>query len=108
MVYESKQQLESTMRNEESSSSFDEAENMQPEYDFSEGVQGKHHLAYQRGYMVHIHKPDGSIVEEEHLPPPRTVVLDPDVVAYFPDSDSVNRALRALIEIVPQKRSASR
>ena len=94
------------MRNEESSSSFDEADNMQQEYDFCEGVSGKHHLAYQRGYTVRIHKADGSIVEEEHLPPPRTVVLDPDVFAYFPDSESVNRALRALIEIVPQKRSA--
>jgi hypothetical protein len=94
------------MNSEESSSSFDDADNMQSEYDFSEGVRGKHHLAYQSGYTVRIHKADGSIVEEEHLPPPRTVVLDPDVFAYFPDSESVNRALRALIEIVPQKRSA--
>lgn len=94
------------MSNEETSSSFDEAENMRPEYDFSGGVRGKHHLAYQSGYTVRVHKADGSIVEEEHIPPPRTVVLDPDVFAYFSDSESVNRALRALIEIVPQKRSA--
>ncbi len=40
------------------------------------------------------------------MPPPRTIVLDPDVFAYFSDSESVNRALRALIEVVPQKRSA--
>lgn len=96
----------SNMSNEEASSSFDEAEEMQPEYDFSGGIRGKHHLGYQSGYTVRINKADGSVVEEEHIPPPRTVVLDPDVFAYFPDSESVNRALRALIEIVPQKRSA--
>lgn len=94
------------MGNEAASSAFDEAENMRPEYDCSGGVRGKHHLAYQSGYTVRVHKADGSIVEEQYVPPPRTVVLDPDVFAYFPDSESVNRALRALIEIVPQKRSA--
>ena len=106
MLYRSKQKLESNMNGEETSPSFGDVDNMQPGYDFSEGGRGKHHLAYQSGYTVRIHKADGSIVEEEHLPPPRTVVLDPDVFAYFPDSESVNRALRALIEIVPQKRSA--
>jgi hypothetical protein len=94
------------MSNEEASSSFDEVEEMQPEYDFSGGISGKHHLAYQSGSTVRVNKADGSVVEEEHIPPPRTVVLDPDVFAYFPDSESVNRALRALIEIVPQKHSA--
>lgn len=101
MLFSSKQQNGSNMSNEESSASFDESGEMQPEYDFSEGVRGKHRLAYHSGYTVHIHRADGSIVEEEHVPPPRTVVLDPDVFAYFPDSESVNRALRALIEIVP-------
>jgi hypothetical protein len=28
------------------------------------------------------------------------VVLDPDVLEYFPDSESVNRALRALADII--------
>ena len=78
MLYAVKQQatVESHMNSEESSSSFDDVDNMQPEYDFSEGVRGKHHLAYQSGYTVRIHKADGLIVEEEQLPPPRTVVLD--------------------------------
>jgi hypothetical protein len=31
------------------------------------------------------------------------VMLEPDVRAYFPTSVSVNKALRALIEIIPQK-----
>lgn len=83
------------MSNEEHSLSFEQSEDMQPEYDFSGGVRGKHHLAYQSGYTVRIHKADGSIVEEHVVPPPRTVVLDPDVFAYFSDSASVNRAVRA-------------
>ena len=87
-------------------SSEPEADEMQAEYDFSGGVRGKHYLVYQHGYTVRIHKADGTVAEQTYTPPPRTIVLDPDVFAYFSDSESVNRALRALIEVVPQKRSA--
>jgi hypothetical protein len=31
------------------------------------------------------------------------VVLDPDVKVYFPDSESANRTLRSLIELIPEK-----
>jgi len=31
------------------------------------------------------------------------VLLDPDVRAFFPDSDAVNHALRTLIGLVPKK-----
>jgi len=34
------------------------------------------------------------------------VLLDPDVAEAFPDAESVNRALRAIIEIAPGKRRA--
>ncbi len=81
-------------------------DDMRPEYNFAGGVRGKHYLAYQHGYTVRIQKADGTVTEESYMPPPRTIVLDPDVFAYFSDSESVNRALRALIEVVPQKRSA--
>jgi hypothetical protein len=59
------------------------------EYDFSSGVRGKHHLAYKAGTNV--------------------VVLDADVAQAFPDSSSVNRALRLLMELAKKqlsKRSA--
>jgi hypothetical protein len=82
----------------------DEADDMKQEYDFSAGVRGKHAAAFQQGYTVRILKPDGSVQEETH--PPRLVELDEDVFAYFPDSAAVNRALRALIEIVPRQKSA--
>jgi hypothetical protein len=52
---------------------------MRPEYDFSGGVRGKYVERYGKGSNV--------------------VLLDPEVAAAFPDSDSVNDALRALIVI---------
>lgn len=53
---------------------------MLDEYDFSKGVRGKHAARYAQGSNV--------------------VVLDPDVAKVFPDSESVNKALRALAEII--------
>jgi hypothetical protein len=52
---------------------------MLPEYDFSQGVRGKHAKSYAEGTNI--------------------VVLAPDVAKYFPDSESVNAALRCLVEI---------
>jgi hypothetical protein len=61
---------------------------MRPEYDFSGGVRGKHAARYAKGTNV--------------------VVLDPDVAKVFPDSESVNEALRALLPIVNRPRRRSR
>lgn len=33
-----------------------------------------------------------------------TVSIDPDVLEYFPDRDSVNNALRGLVSIIKQQR----
>jgi len=52
---------------------------MLDEYDFSKGVRGKYAQRYAEGTNV--------------------VVLAPDVAAVFPDSESVNEALRALVKI---------
>ncbi len=52
---------------------------MLDEYDFSRGVRGKYAKRYAAGTNV--------------------VVLAPDVAAVFPDADSVNEALRALVMI---------
>jgi hypothetical protein len=57
---------------------------MRPEYDFSKGVRGKYARRFTRGANV--------------------VVLDPDVARIFPDSRSVNRALRTLAEIAQKQR----
>ena len=56
---------------------------MRPEYDFRGGVRGKYVSRYRAGTNV--------------------VVLDPDVATAFGTSDAVNRALRALLEVVPRQ-----
>ncbi len=52
----------------------------------------------------------GHITEEiTHFRPlPGRGHLDPDVRVYFPDSESVNAALRGLIALIPAKRRVMR
>jgi hypothetical protein len=83
-----------------------EENNMRAEYDFTGGVRGKHYRAMQVGYTVTIHKADGTTVTKDVMPKEGAVVLEPDIRAYFPDSESVNRALRCLIPLLPKKRIA--
>jgi hypothetical protein len=61
---------------------------LRPEYDFSKGSRGKHHEAYKAGTNV--------------------VLLDADVAKAFPDSPSVNKALRMLLDIAKKQRSSKR
>ena len=75
---------------------------IQPEYDFSGGVRGKHYEAYQHGYKIVIHRADGSTEERDFVLPDGAVMLDPDVRTYFPNAESVNNALRGLIKLIPQ------
>lgn len=56
-----------------------EADDMQPEYDFSHGVRGTHNEAYRRGTNI--------------------IFLEPDVAKVFRDSASVNRVLRLLLRL---------
>ena len=53
---------------------------MLPEYDFSGGVRGKYASRFAEGTIM--------------------VILDPDVAELFPDANSVNKALRALGNII--------
>jgi hypothetical protein len=71
------------MKKQDSSPDRDD---MRQEYDFSGGVRGKYAERYRRGTNV--------------------ILLDPELVGAFPDSDSVNAALHALLEIA--KRSIRR
>lgn len=52
---------------------------MLDDYDFSQGVRGKYVQRFAQGSNV--------------------VVLSPDVAEVFPDSESVNTALRLLVEV---------
>ena len=66
-----------------SHSSQDRTDDLRPQYDFSEGVRGKHHEAYRAGTNV--------------------VFLEPDVAKVFTDSESVNEALRLLLRLAKQQ-----
>ncbi len=83
-----------------------EANDMRTEYDFRRGVRGKHYKAMQAGYTITVHKADGTTILKDVMPKEGAVVLEPDIQAYFPDSESVNRTLRCLIPLLPRKRRA--
>ena len=59
---------------------------MLEEYNFSSGVRGKYTKRYAEGTNV--------------------VVIDPDIVEYFPDQDSVNDALRTLAALIRRRENA--
>jgi hypothetical protein len=61
---------------------------MLEEYDFSAAVRGKHAERYREGTNI--------------------IKLDEDVASVFPDSKSVNEALRALAKIIHQHEKKSR
>ena len=57
----------------------DDSDSLRGEYDFSDGVRGKHYEAYRAGENV--------------------VILEPDVADVFKDSTAVNKALRAIAQV---------
>ena len=59
---------------------------MLDEYDFSKGIRGKYAQRYAAGSNV--------------------VVISPDVAELFPDSESVNEALRMLAKIAQRAKKA--
>ena len=61
---------------------------MRAEYDFSGGVRGKYVDGYRRGNNV--------------------VLLDPELAEAFPDSKSVNDALRSLVAIATRAETRKR
>ncbi|MBI5374947.1 MAG: hypothetical protein HZA77_05900 [Candidatus Schekmanbacteria bacterium] len=89
------------------SKDINKKEDMKPEYDFSilkGAVQGKYYKAYRAGHKVEILKADGSVSVQYFKLEEGAVMLEPDVKKYFPNSKSVNKALRSLIKIIPSKR----
>ncbi len=78
---------------------------MRAEYDLGKGECGKYAKAMQQGYSVRVLKADGTVDTRQFVPKENTVVLDPDVKPYFPDSESVNDTLRSLINLIPEKKA---
>ena len=66
--------------------------NMISEYDFSNGVRGKHAKLYKKGHSVNIHKKDSSIEEHYFTLQDGAVMLDEDVRKVYHDSESVNNS----------------
>jgi len=60
---------------------------MRPEYDFSKGVRGVTAARYREGTNI--------------------IVLDPELMDVFPDSDAVNEALRALAPVLRRRKRVS-
>jgi hypothetical protein len=85
-------------------------DDMRTEYDFSRmkgGVRGKYYEAYRAGHKVKIKQVDGTATVQFLKLEDGAVMLEPDVQKYFPNSESVNRALRSLIAIFPSKAKTS-
>ncbi len=83
-------------------SKFDDT--LRDDYDFTDGVRGKYSHFSDQPRTFRIRQPDGSVIEKTTQAP---ITLDPDVRHYFPDSEAVNRALRGLIELMPEGHSDS-
>jgi hypothetical protein len=84
-------------KNMKTSKKNNEVNEMREKYDFSGGIRGKHFEAYRKGHTVKIDKRDGSVEVHYFTQEDGAVMLDPDVKKHFPDSKSVNKALRSLI-----------
>ena len=70
---------------------IEEDDDLRPEYDLSKlkgGIRGKYAQRYKEGTNL--------------------VLLEPDVAEAFPDDESVNRALRLLMEISERQLTHSR
>ena len=73
---------------------------MRAEYDFSKAERGKFYRPLDKGYTTHVKKGDGTVVVNHYTLAEGTVLLAPDVLEYFQDSESVNEALRSLIHLM--------
>ena len=67
---------------------MEQADEMRAEYDFSGGERGKYAKRIDKGATM--------------------VVLDPDIADAFPTGADVNRALRAILDAIPQRSSRRR
>jgi len=67
---------------------MDSKDDMLEEYDFSNGIRGKYAKRYKEGVNI--------------------IKLDSDITKFFPDSKSVNEALRTLIRLIDNGQNSLR
>ena len=75
---------------------------MRTEYDFSKAERGKFYRPMDKGYTVRAIQKDGTETVKNYTLTEGAILLEPDVREYFPDSQSVNEALRSLIQLMEQ------
>jgi hypothetical protein len=63
-------------------------DDMKPEYDFAGGERGRYAHLFPRDTIA--------------------VVLDPEIAEAYPDSQSVNRALHAILKAAPARRAKTK
>lgn len=82
-------------------------DDMLPEYDFTgkQAIRGKYYQRLRQGYTLKVEQADGTVLSQTIVRPEGTVLLDPDVQEFFPDAEAVNNALRALIHLIPVKKT---
>ncbi len=93
------------MKNVKTSRSPRARDDLLPEYDLrgKRGIRGKYFRAYRQGHTVRIREADGTVRVQHFTLAEGAVMLEPDVRTYFPNSEVVNRTLRSLIALVPEK-----
>jgi hypothetical protein len=80
-------------------------DDLREEYDLTQlknPVRGKYSQQYREGHSVTIYYEDGTKIVEHFPPQNDVIILDPDVKKYFPNSESVNNALRHLLSAIPR------
>ncbi len=76
------------------------SETLLSEYNLAEkkGVRGKYYKAYASGHSVRVY--DGAkLVRDDYF-----AAIEPSVREFFPDSRSINNALKKLISLIPDGR----
>ena len=85
------------MKKASSHNTNEASDEMLPHYDFSTGNRGTHYKKFREGVTVRL------IGEHTNA---KVVLLDEDMGNIFPDSKSVNDALRHLVKAVPKTKAA--
>ena len=90
--------MKSAKNNTESS-----AVTMLPHYDFTKGDKPNYAKRFSGGAVISIHSSNGKAIKKKLIKKQSLIILDADVSEVFPDTKSVNTALRHLIAALPQK-----
>jgi hypothetical protein len=73
------------------------------EYDFSNGIRGKHYKKFQDGFTVTVYSPNKETYLLNKKEKINYIKIDKDISKYFRTSDEINNALRAILSAIPKK-----